>query len=225
MKKVLIASLLTVVFLGVAGCDLLNKNKLTVIAPEEAQTKVKDFINNNLVAEGNTVDITGITEENGLYKLAVKFTSGGDVTSYMSKDGKLFFTEAVNMDEYGQEQPQNLSTNETPMDLKTETLQEGSGDVAVKTGDSITVNYAGTLEDGTKFDSSYDRGEPFTFTVGQGMVIQGWEQGLIGMKVGEKRKLTIPSDLGYGEAGAGDVIPPNATLVFEVELLSINVQE
>ena len=129
------------------------------------------------------------------------------------------------MDEYGQEQPQNLSTNETPMDLKTETLQEGSGDVAVKTGDSITVNYAGTLEDGTKFDSSYDRGEPFTFTVGQGMVIQGWEQGLIGMKVGEKRKLTIPSDLGYGEAGAGDVIPPNATLVFEVELLSINVQE
>lgn len=95
-------------------------------------------------------------------------------------------------------------------------------DIKVQTGDLVTVHYTGTLEDGTKFDSSVDRGDPFDFRVGLGMVIQGWEKGLIGMTVGSKRKLTIPSIEGYGNQAVGGVIPANATLIFEIELLKIN---
>ncbi len=104
--------------------------------------------------------------------------------------------------------------------VQIEILKEGAGAVA-KNGDIVSVHYVGTLENGTKFDSSVDRGVPFEFTLGAGQVIPGWEIGVEGMKVGEKRKLTIPSLLAYGERGAGNVIPPNATLIFEVELLGI----
>lgn len=107
------------------------------------------------------------------------------------------------------------------MGLEIKTTKEGTGERTVKNGDNIAVHYTGKLTDGTKFDSSLDRGTPFEFMIGQGMVIQGWEQGLLGMKVGEKRTLTIPSDLGYGSRGAAGVIPPNATLIFDVELISI----
>jgi peptidylprolyl isomerase/FKBP-type peptidyl-prolyl cis-trans isomerase FkpA len=96
----------------------------------------------------------------------------------------------------------------------------GNGAEAAK-GQDVTVHYTGWLTNGTKFDSSKDRGDPFVFSLGRGQVIQGWDQGVQGMKVGGKRKLTIPSDLGYGTRGAGGVIPPNATLVFEVELLGV----
>ncbi|MCK5475204.1 MAG: FKBP-type peptidyl-prolyl cis-trans isomerase [Candidatus Pacebacteria bacterium] len=112
-------------------------------------------------------------------------------------------------------------SNEEKMELKIEVLQEGSGEVLTKKGDTISVHYTGTLEDGTKFDSSIDRGEPFSFIIGAGQVIQGWDQGTLDMKVGEKRKLTIPAELGYGSAGAGDAIPPNATIIFDIELMDI----
>jgi len=105
-------------------------------------------------------------------------------------------------------------------DLKIEELKVGTGAEA-KTGDEVRVHYTGWLTDGTKFDSSVDRGQPFSFTLGVGMVIRGWDEGVVGMKVGGKRKLTIPAHMGYGARGAGGVIPPNATLVFEVELLGI----
>ncbi|MDX5152529.1 MAG: FKBP-type peptidyl-prolyl cis-trans isomerase [Acidiferrobacterales bacterium] len=107
-------------------------------------------------------------------------------------------------------------------ELQIEDIEVGSGDEATGSGQTVTVHYTGWLTDGTKFDSSVDRGTPFQFPLGVGMVIKGWDQGVAGMKVGGKRKLTIPPDLGYGAAGAGGVIPPNATLVFEVELLEVS---
>ena len=107
-------------------------------------------------------------------------------------------------------------------DLKIEITQKGSGTEAAN-GMSVSVHYTGKLTDGTKFDSSLDRGTPFTFTLGQGRVIKGWDQGVLGMMVGEKRTLTIPSELGYGSAGAGASIPPNATLVFDIELLDVQM--
>jgi FKBP-type peptidyl-prolyl cis-trans isomerase FkpA len=105
-------------------------------------------------------------------------------------------------------------------ELKVEDTAAGTGAEAVE-GKEVTVHYTGTLTNGTKFDSSVDRQQPFSFRLGSGMVIPGWDQGIKGMKVGGKRKLTIPPQLAYGERGAGGVIPPNATLVFEVELLDV----
>ncbi|MBY0230779.1 MAG: FKBP-type peptidyl-prolyl cis-trans isomerase [Gemmataceae bacterium] len=104
--------------------------------------------------------------------------------------------------------------------LLIEDIQVGDGAEAVA-GKSVEVHYTGRLADGTKFDSSHDRRQPFAFALGAGRVIKGWDQGVAGMKVGGKRKLTIPPELGYGARGAGGVIPPNATLVFEVELLGV----
>ena len=109
--------------------------------------------------------------------------------------------------------------------MKVEIAKEGSGQAA-KTGDKVTVNYTGKLSNGTVFDSNIDpqfkHVEPYQLTLGQNSVIQGWELGVLGMKAGEKRTLTIPPELGYGAAGAGTIIPPNATLIFEVDLLKIN---
>lgn len=108
--------------------------------------------------------------------------------------------------------------NETK--LKIEDIKVGTGKEAVAKK-QITVHYTGTLTNGKKFDSSLDRNQPFSFTLGVGQVIRGWDEGFAGMKVGGKRKLTIPSNMGYGERGAGDVIPPNSTLIFDVELLDV----
>ncbi len=105
-------------------------------------------------------------------------------------------------------------------ELKVETLKAGNGAEA-KSGNTVTVHYVGTLTDGSKFDSSRDRGKGFTFRLGAGQVIQGWDRGVAGMKIGEMRKLTIPPELAYGAAGRPPVIPPSATLVFEVELLEV----
>jgi peptidylprolyl isomerase len=118
-------------------------------------------------------------------------------------------TNGANMDNY-----QTLTGGLKVLD---ETMGTGA---EVKSGDTVTVNYLGTLQSGTKFDSSYDRNTPFTTQIGVGQVIKGWDEGIIGMKVGGKRKLVVPPDLGYGNQPAGS-IPPGSTLIFEVELLNI----
>ncbi len=113
-----------------------------------------------------------------------------------------------------------MSEKITDSGLKYEDLEEGDGEMAVA-GHRVSVHYTGWLLEGDKFDSSLDRNQPFDFTLGKGMVIRGWDEGVAGMRVGGKRRLTIPPQLGYGSRGAGGVIPPNATLVFDVELLAI----
>jgi FKBP-type peptidyl-prolyl cis-trans isomerase len=107
-----------------------------------------------------------------------------------------------------------------PAQLKIEKLASGNG-ASPKAGNSVTVHYTGTLPDGTKFDSSVDRNEPFSFHLGVGEVIAGWDQGVAQMKVGDKVRLTIPPELAYGREGYPGAIPPNATLIFEVELLAV----
>jgi FKBP-type peptidyl-prolyl cis-trans isomerase FkpA len=113
-----------------------------------------------------------------------------------------------------------MSTLTTASGLVIEELVVGDGDEAAA-GQTVTVHYTGWLTDGRKFDSSKDRNDPFVFPLGQRHVIAGWDEGVQGMKVGGRRKLTIPPQLGYGARGAGGVIPPNATLIFEVELLGV----
>jgi FKBP-type peptidyl-prolyl cis-trans isomerase len=114
----------------------------------------------------------------------------------------------------------NNSIQSAMNDLKIEDLKVGTG-TETKDGDHVTVNYVGTLDNGTKFDSSYDRGTPFSFDLGAGKVIPGWDLGVKGMKIGGKRRLIIPAALGYGANGAGSLIPPNSTLHFDIELLKI----
>ena len=113
-----------------------------------------------------------------------------------------------------------MTSIKTPSGLTIEDLVVGTGDSAAA-GQRVSVHYTGWTTDGKKFDSSKDRGQAFSFSLGEGEVIRGWDEGVAGMKVGGKRKLTIPSALGYGARGAGGVIPPNAVLVFEVELLKV----
>lgn len=108
----------------------------------------------------------------------------------------------------------------TTSGLKYIDIVVGAGE-SPQRGQMVTVHYTGTLENGTKFDSSVDRGQPFVFPIGVGKVIKGWDEGVMTMRIGGKRKLIIPSELGYGATGAGGIIPPNATLIFEVELLGV----
>ena len=112
------------------------------------------------------------------------------------------------------------TTVKTASGLQYQELKAGDGPAA-KAGDIVSVHYTGKLTDGKKFDSSLDRGEPFGFAIGAGQVIRGWDEGVMSMKVGGKRQLVIPAELGYGARGAGGVIPANATLIFEVELLGV----
>ncbi|MBP9753125.1 MAG: FKBP-type peptidyl-prolyl cis-trans isomerase [Proteobacteria bacterium] len=115
---------------------------------------------------------------------------------------------------------EKTNVKEDKMELKIVDTQEGTGSIVEK-GDRLRVHYRGTLENGKQFDSSFDRGEPLEFTVGVGQVIKGWDDGLLGLKVGGKRTIHIPAHLGYGSRGAGNAIPPNSNLIFDVELVEI----
>ncbi len=123
-------------------------------------------------------------------------------------------------DPVGSGQVSNAEMITSASGLQYQDILVGSG-AATKSGDTVSVHYTGTLADGSKFDSSLDRGTPFEFTIGAGRVIKGWEEGLLGMNVGGKRRLIIPPELGYGPAGYPPVIPQNATLYFDIELLAI----
>jgi len=129
-------------------------------------------------------------------------------------------TEPDDMDEEPTNESDDQEVVTTASGLKYIDLVEGSG-ASPEPNQTVVVHYTGTLEDGTKFDSSRDRNRPFSFRIGIGQVIRGWDEGVMSMKVGGRRKLIIPPELGYGERGAGGVIPPNATLIFDVELLRI----
>ncbi|KAI8107291.1 hypothetical protein M9434_001934 [Picochlorum sp. BPE23] len=119
----------------------------------------------------------------------------------------------------------NLPQQALGASLKKTTIKKGDCSQVAKNDVRVYVHYTGTLEDGTKFDSSHDRKTPLSFPVGHGYVIEGWEKGVLGMCVGEHRKLVIPPELGYGDRGAGDVIPPGATLYFDLELVKIEELE
>jgi len=116
-----------------------------------------------------------------------------------------------------------MSETVTESGLRYEDIQTGSGEAVTGRGQTVIVHYTGWLEDNTKFDSSLDRSQPFSFPVDCSYVIPGWDEGVKGMQVGGRRRLVIPPELAYGSSGAGGVIPPNATLIFEIELLEISI--
>lgn len=168
-----------------------------------------------VVAQFTTADNSALADE--LAKTQPAVVAQPTNTNPVINDTKLI---AMNTGSES-EQAAGTDTVTTPSGLKYKEITEGTGATPQK-GQTVEVHYTGTLEDGTKFDSSRERNSPFSFKLGAGQVIKGWDEGLSTMKVGGRRQLIIPSELGYGSRGAGGVIPPNATLIFDVELLSIS---
>lgn len=171
----------------------------------------------NAIASELRQDTSTITKEVTSTK-AASDTSGRKAEVLEVSSGNMSSLIALSDKENDRMNLENAVT--TPSGLKYIVVSEGNG-ATPATGQTVTVHYTGTLENGEKFDSSRDRNSPFSFKIGVGQVIKGWDEGVGDMKVGERRTLIIPPDLGYGERGAGGVIPPNATLIFDVELLKI----
>ena len=168
-----------------------------------------------LVAVGGLYFLSKINKDNEINNM--KFNSEG-----LDMPGEEQGSEQVNNEQTKQDMYGGMTREEFWSQLRAEIAQPGEEGEVTKNGDKLTVHYIGILEDGTKFDSSVDRGQPFQVTLGAGQVIQGWDLGLVGMKKNEVRRLFIPSQLGYGEQGSGEIIPPNSNLIFEVQLLEIN---
>ena len=209
-KKMILIIVLVVVIILIAGLYFIYKNEdfnqdnIQENIIEETETE-----NNNKEAEkielANPASVKCVNEGGKLEE--AKFEGGVDNYCVFSDNSKCF-----EWDFYKGQCKRG--------DLFIDIMKEGSGK-GVSLGKLVSVHYTGKFLDGTKFDSSIDRGEPFYFKLGEGNVIKGWEQGVLGMKVGEKRKITIGPDLAYGNTGAGNIILPDATLVFEIELLEI----
>ena len=158
--------------------------------------------------------------------LVTVFALVGFASSVRAEDNKPVSADAAAKTEKSDKAHKKMASKKSSdkkevTELKIEDVKVGKGAMA-ESGKSVTVHYTGWLTNGKKFDSSVDAKRPFTFQLGAGQVIQGWDKGVVGMKVGGKRKLTIPANMAYGERGAGDVIPPNSTLVFDVELLNVD---
>lgn len=174
----------------------------------------KDYAGQTAGALAGTILGVGILGL-GLYLI---FSFGRQPAATQNNQTEITFNDKYMLDNNSE----TANTTSSVTDLQSQVLQAGSGTTA-KAGDKVTVQYTGWLTDGTKFDSSYDNGQPFQFTLGAGQVIPGWDKGIVGMQEGEKRKLTVPASLAYGATGTpGGPIPPNATLIFEVELVKIN---
>tara|TARA_Y100001968_G_scaffold306638_1_gene323637 strand:- start:873 stop:1493 length:621 start_codon:yes stop_codon:yes gene_type:complete len=201
LREIIISSVLFVTFLLVA---LLSQ----IIAPSTVDASIQ--INSSIESIAKAIDSTVST--NNLFELDPD--DPNPKLFAMAKESNNFNDQSSG--DYLESKPTTL----TASGLKITDLIAGKG-LEASAGQKVTVNYRGRLENGKEFDSSYGRA-PFVFPLGAGQVIKGWDEGVAGMKVGGKRELVIPPDLGYGARGAGGVIPPNATLVFEVELLEVN---